>query len=355
MIDSFTSSSDKAGLPPGSLVHIGEVIESNVKISVTSYNAEKIEERQIQSVDELLPYKDSKSVTWVVIEGLTNIDLIEQIGNVFNIHQLVLEDILNTHQRPKFEEYDGYLYIVLKSIFADKQQCDIAYEQISLILVDNFVIVFKEKQDSLFKPLQRRITKSKGQIRNYDSDYLAYEVLDTVVDQYFNVIDSLDEAIVPLEEHLLASELNQDVLATIQRLNREIIQIRRYASPVRELMAEMLRSDSDLIHDKTRIYLRDVSDHALRVVESIESYRDILTNLLAIYMSGISNKMNEVMKVLAIFASIFVPLTFIAGVYGMNFQNMPELKLKWAYPGIWLLFLSVAGALLVYFKRKKWF
>lgn len=354
MTDSFTSSSDKAGLPPGSLLHVGEALETESRITITIYNKEKIEEHKIQSIEEILPYKSSDSVTWVVIEGLTNIDIIERTGAIFNIHDLVLEDILNTHQRPKFEEYDDYLYIVLKSMSAEDDGFHISYEQISILLVDNIVIVFKEKKDELFSPLLRRIVKSKGQIRSYGSDYLTYAILDSVVDQYFNIIDSLDDAITPLEDSLLTAELSQEVLSTIQRLKREVIHIRRYVSSVRELLAEMLRSESELINERTYVFLRDVSDHSIRVAESIETYRDILTSLLEIYISGVSNRMNEIMKVLTIFASIFIPLTFIVGIYGMNFEYMPELKFKWAYPTLWVLFVSITIALLVYFKRKKW-
>lgn len=354
MTDTFATASDKSGMPPGSLVHIGEVHEKETNISVVNYNKENIEEQQIQSIDEILQFRDSNTTTWVIIEGLTRVDIVERIGSIFNIHQLVLEDILNTHQRPKLEKYDNCLYIVLKSISAEDERFNVSYEQISILLVGKFVIVFKEKKDELFSSLLRNIEKSKGQIRNYGSDYLTYAILDTIVDHYFKLIDSLDDAITPLEDSLLSTELSQDVLSSIQRLKREVIHIRRYVSPVRELLAEILRSESELINPNTRIYLRDVSDHTIRVIESIESYRDILTGLVEIYISGVSNKMNEIMKVLTIFASIFIPLTFIVGIYGMNFEYMPELKWKWAYPVLWVLFISISVALLGYFKRKKW-
>lgn len=354
MTESFASSSEKAGLPPGSLIHVGKVLETETCISVVTYNKETLQEHELQSMEEILEHKHSGATTWVIIEGLKNIDIVEGMGKIFNIHRLVLEDILNTHQRPKFEEYDNCLYMVLKSMSTNDELFHIHYEQISILLLDNMVIVFKEKQDSLFAPLLKNLKRHKGQLRNHGADYLTYAILDAIVDQYFNITDSLDEAIAPLEESLLASELNHNVLTTIQRLKREIIHVRRYVSPVRELVAEMLRSGSPLINEKTYLYLRDVSDHTLRVMESIESYRDILTGLMEIYMSGVSNKMNEVMKVLTIFASIFIPLTFIAGIYGMNFQFMPELKWKWAYPALWGVFIAIPVVLLIYFKRKKW-
>lgn len=354
MTESLSNTSKKLGLPPGSLVHVGDVLEATSRMTVIDYSKENVEEQQIQSVDDILKYKDSDTVTWVIIEGLTNVDIVERIGTIFGIHQLVLEDILNTHQRPKFEEYDGYLYIVLKSLVSEDEEFRVTYEQISLLVLNNFVFAFKEKKDDVFRPVQQRIRTSKGRLRQQGADYLAYAILDTIVDQNFILIDSLDEAVTSLEDSLLASEPTQDALNTIQRLKREIIGIRRHVSPVRELLAGMLRSESELIDEKTHIYLRDVSDHAVRIIESIESYRDILSGLLDIYISSVSNKMNEVMKVLTVFASIFIPLTFLAGIYGMNFEYMPELKWKWAYPALWTAFITIPVVLLIYFKRKKW-
>ena len=354
MIESLRSASQKSGLPPGSLVHVGDVLEPVSRISVIDYSKENIEEQQIQSVDEILKFKDSETVTWVIIEGLTNVDIVERIGTIFDIHQLVLEDILNTHQRPKFEEYDDHLYIVLKCLLAEDGDFTVSYEQISLLVIKKCVFMFKEKADDLFLPIQQRIRTSTSRFRSLGSDYLTYAILDTIVDQNFVLIDSLDDVITSLEDTLLTAEATQDSLNTIQKLKREVISIRRHVSPVRELLAGMLRSESKLIHERTHIYLRDVFDHAIRVTESIETYRDILSGLLEIYISNVSNKMNEVMKVLTVFASIFIPLTFLAGIYGMNFEYMPELTWKWAYPALWVAFVSIPAVLLVYFKKKKW-
>ncbi len=354
MTESLSTTSEKSGLPPGSLIHVGDVLETVTRMSVIDYSKEKIEEKKIQSVDEILKYKDSDTVTLVIIEGLSNVDIVECIGRMFGIHQLVLEDILNTNQRPKFEEYDDYLYIVLKCLLPEDEQFTVSYEQISLLVFKKFVFLFKEKKDALFQPVLQRIKTSKGSLRNLGADYLTYMILDIIVDQNFNLIDSLDEEITSLEDSLLASEPTQEILNKIQMLKREILSIRRHVSPIRELLAGMLHSESELINEKTHIYLRDVSDHAVRVIESIESYREILAGLLDIYLSSISNKMNEVMKVLTVFASIFIPLTFLVGIYGMNFEYMPELKWKWAYPVLWTAFITIPVVLLVYFKRKKW-
>jgi magnesium transporter len=220
-------------------------------------------------------------------------------------------------------------------------------------VLDNFVVTFKEKTDDIFVPLKQRISNSKGRIRNLGSDYLAYAILDTIVDQTFSLLDSLDEMLESTEEELLTNPTS-GTLVSIQRIKRELIYIRKSVSPLREMLATIMRSDSILIQEKTNIYFRDVYDHALRITESIESYRDMLSGLLDIYISSVSNKMNEVMKVLTIFASIFIPLTFIAGIYGMNFEYMPELKWKWAYPVLWVLFISIPVVLLIYFKNKKW-
>ncbi len=354
MNKSLSNASQKLGLPPGSLIHVGEIHHTDTRMTIVDYSQEDVEEKEIQSVDEILKYKDSDTITWVIIEGLSNVDVVEKIGSMFDIHQLVLEDILNTHQRPKFEEYDDYLYIVLKCLLSEDEAFSVSYEQVSLLVLKNFVFMFKEKVDDIIQPVIQRIKSTKSRFRSSQSDYLAYAILDTIVDQNFILIDNLDDAVTVIEDDLLASEPSLNTLNTIQRLKREMISIRRNISPLRELMAAMLRSDTELIHEKTHIYLRDVSDHAIRVTESIESYRDILSGLLDIYISSVSNKMNEVMKVLTVFASIFIPLTFLAGIYGMNFEYMPELKWKWAYPALWVVFIVVTVGLLGYFKKKKW-
>jgi len=353
MSDSLTSISDKAGMPPGSLVHVGYAHEGECSISVIDYSKENIEERSIHSIDEILSYLDSNTVTWLNIEGLKDIEPIDSIGRILNIHPLVLEDILNTHQRPKFEEHDDYLYIVLKSLSVENEASYVGYEQISILVLNNIVVTFKERKDEIFTPLKQRLKNSKGRIRNMGTDYLAYAILDTIVDQMFFILDSIDETIETTEERLLQNPTSES-LTNIQQIKRELIHIRKSTSPLRELLAEILRSDTALIHEKTHIYFRDVYDHVLRITETIESYRDLLSGLLDIYMSSISNKMNEVMKVLTVFASIFIPLTFIAGIYGMNFEYMPELKWRWAYPALWVSFISIPVVLIIYFKRKKW-
>lgn len=346
--------SRKTGLPPGSLVHVGSVLLEETTISVMDYSRDSVVESRVSAIDQLLQYRDSETVTWVIVEGLANVAVVEEIGKAFGIHQLVLEDILNTHQRPKFEEFEDYLFIVLKSLASQGEEFRVGYEQISLLLLDKMVFAFKEKQDDILAPVQQRIRTSKGRFRSLGADFLTYSILDAIIDQNFILIDSLDEAITVIEDQLLSGEASNTTLNAIQRLKREVVGVRRYVSPVRELINEMLRSESRFIEEKTHIYLRDVSDHAIRIVESIELHRDIISGLLEIYVSTISNRMNEVMKVLTVFSTIFIPLTFLTGIYGMNFDYMPELKQRWAYPTLWLAFISIPAVLLVYFKRKKW-
>jgi len=354
MVESLSYPSEKSGLPAGSLVHVGDVLETTTSIHLIHYNKENITSRPLQHLDDLLSYKESDGITWVIVEGLSNTAVVEQIGRIFGIHQLVLEDILNTHQRPKFEEYDDYLYIVLKCLLPERGLFSVNEEQVSLLVLKNFVFSFKEKRDTLFNSIQQHIHAGKSRFRGLGSDYLAYAILDTIVDQNFTLMDALDDAITSLEENILTADPTQENLYTIQKLKRDVITIRRHISPVRELMAGMLRSDSELIHEKTYLYLRDVSDHSIRIIELIESYRDILSGLLDIHISSASNKMNEIMKVLTVFASIFIPLTFLAGIYGMNFDYMPELHWKWSYPILWIAFISVPIISLTYFRRKKW-
>lgn len=353
MTDSLTNPSEKSGMPPGTLVHVGNVLETETTITLFDYNKDEIIEKTIDAIDELAEYKAKETVTWVVIEGLSNVELIESIGELFNIHPLVLEDILNAHQRPRFEEAEEYLYIVLKSMSLEKEQFSVNYEQISILLLENFVFTFKEKKDELLLPLYKRLKSNKSRLRNEGSDFVAYAVLDIIVDMNFALLDSLDLLTDAIEDELLNNPTSE-TLVTIQQTKRELIYIRKSVSPLRELLTAIMRSDTALIHKKTFVYFRDVYDHALHIIDEIESYRDILTGLLDIYISSVSNKMNEVMKVLTVYATIFIPLTFITGVYGMNFQYMPELAWKWAYPAIWVVFILFTLLSLVYFKKKRW-
>ncbi len=353
MSESLSSAAEKSGLPPGSLVHVGEVHKHKHKISVINYNKSTLEKHTVKSIAKLLSYKTTDTITWVIVDGLKDVGIIDDIGQHFDIHALVLEDILNTHQRPKFEEFDDYLFIVLKAIALGSEDFNVDYEQISLLVLNNFVFTFREKPDEIFDPILNRLDNDKSQIRNLGADYLAYIIMDTIVDEYFALQDAFDEQIESVEDDLLINPSVQ-TLSKIQKFKRELIFLRRTVSPLRELLAAIQRSESPLLDVKTRRYFGDIYDHAIRIIEALESYRDLIAGMLDIYLSSVSNKMNETMKVLTIFASIFIPLTFIAGVYGMNFDYMPELKWRWSYPVLWLVFIGVSVFLLRFFKKKKW-
>ena len=353
MSESLSFASEKSGLPPGSLVHVGEVHAHEHKITVVNYNKTAVKKHTVQSIEELLPYKTTDTITWVIVDGLKDVSIIDAIGHYFDIHPLVLEDILNTHQRPKFDEFNDYLYIVVKAISLSNEEFNVEYEQISILILNNFVFTFMEKPDTLFDPILNRLDNNRSQIRNLGHDYLAYVILDTVVDEYFALQDTFDDLIESVEDTLTHRPSSQ-TLATIQKIKRELIFLRRTVSPLRELLAPIHRSESPLLHEKTKRYFGDTYDHAIRIIEAIESYRDLIAGMLDIYLSSVSNKMNETMKVLTVFASIFIPLTFIAGVYGMNFEYMPELKWRWSYPVIWVFFIVVSVFLLRFFKKKNW-
>lgn len=353
MIKIIKKSSKSRGLPPGSMVHIGERKTDKVKISLIDYSVGKYDEKEITNIEDCFPFKNRSSVTWINVDGLHEIDIIEKLGNFFDIHPLVLEDIVNTDQRPKMEDYEKYIFFVLKMLLIDDKTNMIHSEQISIILGQNFVISFQEAIGDVFDPVRERIRKGKGRIRKMGADYLAYTLIDAIIDNYFIILEKIAEKVESLEEDLVSNPTS-DILQHIYNLKREIIYLKKSVWPLREVINGLLREESDLIKDTTNIYLRDLYDHAIQVIDTIESYRDMVSSMLDIYMSSVSNKMNEVMKVLTIFAAIFIPLTFIAGVYGMNFQHMPELSVPWAYPAVWIVIIAVGVSLLAYFKHKKW-
>lgn len=353
MSESLKSASDKRGLGPGSLVHVGDIHQSTTKMTVVDYSKDHFEQHPLASMEAIAEYRNRDSITWVIIEGLADATVIQSIGEQFAIHPLVLEDILNTHQRPKLEEHEDYLYVVLKSLMTDGDGFSLVYEQVSFLVLKGFIITFKEKADTLLDPVLQRLQNSRGRIRSNDADYLIYAILDTIVDQFFDLVDQLEETLTALEDEVFTNP-TPVALGKIHEVKREIIKMRRYISPIRDLTAGLLRSDSDLIDVSTHIYLRDVHDHVMRIMESLETNREIISSLIDIYISSVSSKMNEIMKVLTVFASIFIPLTFITGIYGMNFESMPELKVAWGYPGVWLIFVTIGLGLFLYFKKKGW-
>jgi magnesium transporter len=345
--------SKKIGLPPGSAVYIGEKKADGVKISVTDYDEATFQEKEVTTIQECFPFKDTPTVTWINIDGIHRPEIIETIGKHFNIHPLIIEDIVHTGQRPKMEDLEGYLFVVLKMLSYNDTTNEIEAEQVSIILGPNFVISFQEREGDVFNPLRERLRNGKGRIRKKGPDYLAYCLMDAIIDNYFTILEKIGERIEDAQEALITNPI-PGTLHEIQKLKREMIFLRKSVWPVREVISALERGESSLISESTGIYFRDVYDHTIQVIDTVETLRDILSGMLDIYLSSISNKMNEVMKVLTIIATVFIPLTFIAGVYGMNFKYMPELEWRWGYFGVWLVMVVIVGGLVVYFRKKKW-
>ena len=346
--------SKKAALSPGTLVHVGEKKTDKAKISVVDYTEASCDIKDVQTLDEILPLRDSPTVSWINIDGIHQTDLIEKIGSHFSLHPLILEDIVNTAQRPKIEDYDNYIFFVLKMLSYDASSGEIQVEQLSLVLGRGFLLSFQEEEGDVFDPIRERIRNAKGRHRRAGADYLAYSLIDAVVDNYFVMLETMGDAIEDLEEELVSNP-DQEIMKRIHKLKRNMIILRKSIWPLREVISSLQRTGSKLILESTGVYLRDVYDHTIQVLDTVESFRDIVSGMLDTYLTSISNRMNEVMKVLTIIATIFIPLTFIAGVYGMNFHHMPELEMEWLYPrGFWILITAIAIMMLVYFRKKKW-
>jgi len=344
--------SQKAGLPPGSLVYVGDETAGGMTIDVIDYTWERIDEVQITDAGDLAPCRDSDTVTWINVTGLHEVGAVEKIGEIFGLHPLILEDILNTEQRPKMEDYDDKIYVIMKMI-GYLENGKVVDEQISLVLGDRYVISFQERPGDVFDPVRERIRSPKWRARRLGSDYLAYALIDAIVDDYFLVFEAFGERIEAVDDQIIADP-DPDTIRSIRELRRELIFLRKSVWPMREVLSVLERSDSPLITHQTRLYLRDVYDHTIQVIDTLETYRDMAAGMLDIYLSSTSNRMNEVMKVLTIIATIFIPLSFIAGVFGMNFRQMPELEWGYGYPASLALMAAVALVMLLYFRRKRW-
>lgn len=346
-------SSKKIGLQPGTLVHVGEKKIEAPRITIFDYDETNLHEKEVKKIEECFPFMDTSTVTWINIDGLHEVKIIEKIGNQLNIHPLVLEDIVHTGQRPKIEDFESYIYIVLKMLSYQDQNDDIKEEQLSLILGANFVISFQEAVGDVFDYVRESIRGGKTRIRKGKADYLTYALMDAVVDNYFIILEKLEDKIEALEAELL-NEPKPETLQQIYGLKRKLISLRKSIWPLREIINSFEREDSTLIQESTRVYLKDVYDHAIRVIEIIETFRDMVTGMLDTYLSSLSFRMNEVMKLLTIIATIFIPLSFIAGIYGMNFEFLPELKWHWGYPVVWAVMVTLAALMVIYFHKKRW-
>ncbi|MCU0678900.1 MAG: magnesium/cobalt transporter CorA [Planctomycetes bacterium] len=343
----------RVGDSPGTVSYVGKKRVEKVKIKLIDYDKTDFLEKEIDTAAAAVEYLERGSVTWVNITGVHETKIIEETGKAFTLHPLTQEDITNTTQRPKVDEYDNYLFIVLKIAFYDEEMRKVTIEQFSLILGENYVLTFQEREADILEPLRNRIRLSKGKIRKMGADYLAYALTDAIIDHYFTVLEQFGEDIEEAET-ILTNHPTSQTLNVIYKLKKELIILRKSIWPIREVISGLERGDYDLITDTTELYLKDVHDHTVQVAETIETFRDMVSGMLDLYMSTVSNRLNEVMKVLTIFSSIFIPLTFIAGVYGMNFDHMPELGWKHGYVFAWGIMISVVVVLLIFFRRKKW-
>lgn len=343
----------KVGQSPGTLVYLGSKPQLQSKISIFDYDTENFEEVQISNLEDCAKYKNRDSVTWINIDGLQDIELIRNLGEKFSIHPLVLEDILNTNHRPKIDDLGDQIFIVLKMIYLPDGSDAFHHEHLSIVLGSNYVITFQESTGDVFNPVRERIRNSKGRLRKLGSDYLAYALIDTVVDAYFLALESLEDKIEVLDDDVLYKP-TQKTLRKIYNLKQEVSFLKKAIWPLRDIVTNIMKAESDLIQESTYIFLRDLHDHIIQALELIDSARDTLSSQAELYMSSVSNKLNETMKVLTVLASIFIPLTFIVGIYGMNFVNMPELEWKYGYLYVWILMLALSGFMVLYLKKKKW-
>jgi magnesium transporter len=338
------------GAPPGTLIYTGEQT-GRIRICLIEFNDTEFFEKEFYDLSDCFSHLKPNMIKWINVEGVHNTALIEKIGQIYNIHPLTQEDIVNLDQRPKFEEYDNYVLSVLKMIMYDEK---VRAEQLSLILMEDTVISFQEPGGGdAFDIIRTRLRQAKGRVRKLGADYLFYALMDAVVDFYFHTIEKIGDKVASIEEEIIR-EPKQESLIELYHLKREVIFLRKQVWPLRDMLSNLLRSESEFLTNNTQLFFRDLQDHTTRIIDTVETYRDLLSGIMDIYLSTNANKMNEVMKVLTIMSSIFIPVTFIAGVYGMNFEFMPELRSPYGYAAVWVVMLGVMGGLVVYFKKKKW-
>ncbi len=350
----FGKKTKNVGSPPGSFVYTGEKRTEEVRITVFDYNRSNFVEEEYSTAEKCGTFKDKETVTWINIAGLHDLEIVKTIGLQYDIHPLMLEDILDVDQRPKMEDLEERIYVVMKMLSYDENSERIDNEQVSIILGKNFVLSFQEKPGDVFDRIRDRIRTSRGRVRKMGADYLAYILIDAMIDNYFIIMEKIGDRVELLEEEILNNPASVTASASIHALKRELIFLRRSVWPLRELIAGLERSESKLITKPILPYLRDVYEHTIQIIDSVESFRDMISGMLDVYLSSLSNRMNEVMKVLTVIATIFIPLTFLTGVYGMNFTHMPELGWRWSYPVVWGVMAGLGIIMFILFKRKRW-
>lgn len=349
----FDNEPKQIGLPPGTLVYTGEKGKEPVTVTLMEYDQSSFTEKKVLDLKEI-SLSDEK-ISWVIVDGVHDIQLMEKIQSYFDIHPLAMEDIVHTTQRPKAEEYQNQLFIVVRMFYYDDESQEIKNEQVSFLLGKNFLITFLEDPGDVFNSVRERLRKDGTKIREKGPDFLTYALIDAIVDSYFHILEKLGDEIEELEDRLVLEPDKEDLQA-VHQMRRNMILLRKSVWPLREVVSHLQRNEINLIDQFTQIYLRDVYDHIIQIIDTIESYRDMIVGMLDVYLSSTSNKLNEVMKVLTIISTLFIPLTFLAGVYGMNFRYFPELEIKWMYPwGFWLFSVLISIGMIIFFKRKKWF
>ena len=350
----FKRYSHKVGLPPGTLVYVGEERAEPTQITLIDYNESYFHESTVETVEECVAFKNAETVTWVYIQGIHEAHFISQIGEHFGINSLVLEDIMNPTQLPKIEVFDEYLFMILRSLSYNPDTFSVSDEPINLIIGQNYVILIQESTEKFFIPIHNRIVNQQGRIRKMHSGYLAYALIDLIVDNYFIVIEQISDHIESVEEEAITNP-TPEILKKINNLRRQLLLLRKPILPLRNVIDEVLSDEIPILKDDTHLYFRDVSDHLIQLIHTLETLRISVSGLFDTYSSALNHKMNEVMKVLTIVATFFIPLTFIAGIYGMNFRSMPELEMQWGYPIVLSIMGLIGITMFIFFKIKKWF
>jgi magnesium transporter len=350
----FVSKTAKRGSIPGTVEYIGQPRIEDIKIEILEYDESKIiNEKVLGSVKELEPYLAHPGIKWIQITGVYNSDILSELGNLFKIISLDLEDIANTTQRPRIEERENYIFMVFKVLQLEPESRDVNIEQVSIVLGADYVITFHETTPLIFETLQTRILTGLGRVRKMKSDYLVFAITDIIIDQYFTLIEDIGDTIEETEDELIASP-DQSSQEAIYKLKRRLGYVKKSIWPAREVLNQLQHSDHELIHEETKIYFRNIYDHTIQIIETLESLRDLTSGMMDLYLSTVSFKMNEIMKVLTIFSTIFIPLTFFAGVYGMNFKYLPELEWKSGYFIFWGIMITITVFMLMFFRRRKW-
>lgn len=345
----------KAGQPPGTATYTGDHPLTDPVVEIITYNKHDYHEVFGQeATNSITEHKETGLNTWVSVEGLRDVELIKNVASSFDLHPLTIEDVLNVEQRPKVEEFDNYLFITLKMLHWQQKSLSFSVKQVSIVLGKDFVLTFQESNTTLFDNVKDRLKSTANQrLRQHGADYLAYRLIDMIVDQYFVVLEALGDQIEKIEELILDSPTPQN-MRSMYRLKRQMLLLRKAVWPMREAISHLVRVEDGLVTAFTRIYLRDVYDHTVQAIDTLETFRDMLGTMMDVYLSSLTNRMNEVMKTLTIIATIFMPITTLASIYGMNFTYMPELNWHWGYYTVLCVMLAIAAGMMTYFWRKKW-